>query len=75
MTLSELQARSTMVWLIASRREEPTEAQTSTGISMKQKAELLTDALHIFVLCIFAIAQPLFDLLSQNAELTWSTFL
>jgi hypothetical protein len=35
---------------------------------MKQKAELLTDALHIFVLCNFAIAQPLFDLLSQNAE-------
>jgi len=35
---------------------------------MKQKAERRTDALHIFVLCNFAIAQPLFDLLSKNAE-------
>jgi len=35
---------------------------------MKQRTELLTDALHVFVLCNFAIAQPLFDMLSQNAE-------
>lgn len=32
------------------------------------KGEFFTDALHIFILCGFAVAQPLFDLLSRNAE-------
>jgi hypothetical protein len=32
------------------------------------KHDFFIDSLHIFVLCSFAIAQPLFDLLSRNAE-------
>jgi hypothetical protein len=35
---------------------------------MQQKRDFFIDALHIFVLCNFAVAQPLFDLLSRNAE-------
>jgi len=35
---------------------------------MQQKKNFLIDALHIFVLFSFALAQPLFDLLSRNAE-------
>jgi uncharacterized protein DUF4214/sulfatase-like protein len=33
-----------------------------------QKSDFFLNALHIFVLCSFAFAQPLFDLLSRNAE-------
>ncbi len=40
----------------------------SRGIINKQKSDFFIDALHIFVLCNFAVAQPLFDLLSRNAE-------
>ena len=42
--------------------------QVTNGSSMKPKGDLFTDALHIFVLFSFALAQPLFDLLSRNAE-------
>jgi hypothetical protein len=35
---------------------------------MKQESKLWPAILHIFVLCSFAIAQPLFDLLSRHAE-------
>jgi hypothetical protein len=35
---------------------------------MRRKSDFLLDALYIFVLCSFALAQPLFDLLSRNAE-------
>ena len=35
---------------------------------MQQKKDFFIDALHIFVLFSFALAQPLFDLLSRNAE-------
>jgi len=35
---------------------------------MQQKSSFILDSLHIFVLVGFALAQPLFDLLSQNAE-------
>ncbi len=35
---------------------------------MQQKREFFVDALHIFILSSFALAQPLFDLLSRNAE-------
>ena len=38
------------------------------GNFMQQKSDFLIDTLHIFVLCSFAVAQPLFDLLSRNAE-------
>ena len=38
------------------------------GNIMQQKRDFLIDALHIFVLFSFALAQPLFDLLSRNAE-------
>ena len=34
---------------------------------MEQKRDFLINALHIFVLFSFALAQPLFDLLSRNA--------
>ena len=35
---------------------------------MQQKNDIYIDTLHIFVLFSFALAQPLFDLLSRNAE-------
>jgi len=35
---------------------------------MRQKNKFFTDTLHIFVLFSFAISQPLFNLLSRNAE-------
>jgi len=35
---------------------------------MQQKREFFVDILHIFILSSFALAQPLFDLLSRNAE-------
>jgi hypothetical protein len=35
---------------------------------MQKRSEYLTDILHIFVLFSFALAQPLFDLLSRNVE-------
>ena len=35
---------------------------------MQQKKDFFIDTLHIFVLFSFALAQPLFDLLSRNAE-------
>jgi hypothetical protein len=35
---------------------------------MKQANEFWTDSLHVFVLFGFAVAQPLLDLLSRNAE-------
>jgi hypothetical protein len=34
---------------------------------MEQKSDFFINTLHIFVLCSFAVAQPLFDLLSRNA--------
>ena len=43
-------------------------AQVTNEGGMKQKSGLPTDLLHIFVLFSFALAQPLFDLLSRNAE-------
>lgn len=68
MRLSELHAKFTMARLTALRQEQLTDDRMPTEGAMKQKAELLTGALHIFVLCNFAIAQPLLDLLSLNAE-------
>src|SRR5439155_13106315 len=35
---------------------------------MQQKNGFFIDALHIFVLCSFALAQPLFDLLSRRVQ-------
>src|SRR5206468_12898228 len=35
---------------------------------MSSRDSFLTDSLHLFVLVSFAIAQPLFDFLSRNAE-------
>ncbi len=35
---------------------------------VNRRGNFLTDSLHLFVLCSFAIAQPLFDLLSRHAE-------
>jgi hypothetical protein len=35
---------------------------------VKRRGDFLTDSLHLFVLGTFAVAQPLFDLLSRNAE-------
>lgn len=35
---------------------------------MRQKSEFLTHSLHILVLSSFAVAQPLFELLSRNPE-------
>jgi hypothetical protein len=35
---------------------------------MRQRGEFFLESLHTFTLCGFAIAQPLFDLLSRNAE-------
>src|SRR5438093_10241896 len=35
---------------------------------MQQKNGFFIDALHIFVLCSFALAQPLFDLLSRHVQ-------
>lgn len=36
--------------------------------SSSSNSRFWTDALHLFALCGFAVAQPLFDLLGQNAE-------
>ncbi len=33
-----------------------------------EKKELLTESLHILVICNFALSQPLFDLLAKNSE-------
>src|SRR5215467_16075960 len=35
---------------------------------MQQKNDFLIDALHIFVLFSFALAQPLFDILSRHVQ-------
>lgn len=35
---------------------------------MQQPGAFFSESLHTFVLCNFAVAQPLFDLLSRNAE-------
>jgi Sulfatase len=35
---------------------------------MRQRGEFFFESLHTFILCNFAITQPLFDLLSRNAE-------
>lgn len=35
---------------------------------MRRKSDFFIDSLHVFVLCSFAVAQPLFDLLARNAE-------
>jgi hypothetical protein len=43
-----------------------TQGARKSGVS--QKSDFLADALHIFVLCSFALAQPLFDLLARSAE-------
>lgn len=40
----------------------------SKHTALKQKGRIVTDVLHIFILSSFAFAQPLFDLLSRNAE-------
>jgi hypothetical protein len=42
--------------------------QVTNERNIKQKWDFFKDALHIFVLCSFAFAQPLFDILSRNAE-------
>jgi hypothetical protein len=38
------------------------------GRLMSRRREFVIDALHVFVLCSFAVAQPLYDLLGRNAE-------
>ena len=35
---------------------------------MSERRELARDGLHLLVLCSFALAQPLFDLIARNPE-------
>ncbi|MBA2580963.1 MAG: hypothetical protein H0V03_09025, partial [Thermoleophilaceae bacterium] len=35
---------------------------------MSEPRELARDGLHLLVLCSFALAQPLFDLIARNPE-------
>lgn len=56
-------------------KETPPNSKGNVNISrdiimliMQQKKDFFIDGLHIFVLFSFAFAQPLFDLLSRNAE-------
>ena len=44
-------------------------AENRTLNSLRKERTLLTDVLHIFVLCGFAIAQPLLDLVAGAALL------